>query len=1319
MSAADPTGLLKRSDLENEYQVEIKQNIDRFGEVLVLKNAEGHRIMAKEKRPSTLEDCKRDVHQAFERLKLNHPHLLRMYDYSVMREDDHYVIRGYYELADANLAIELEQRKEAKAYFAAEELRNLLVDILEIVTYLKEKKMIHGDIRPEYVMFDGESQIYKLADRLGDPSPPTKVQAKNIIRGRKLYLSPQLFFNLVHQTRCTPNFEAVRLNPYLSEGYSIGLLILEAALLEDCQCIYDLELGQIDEGTLQERMAAFAENYQDQDVGLVRAVQDLLETSEEERPDLHLLLTGLKSTPQNSECEEEPENLIFQSDRDKRGDIIEEVEEEDDQSTQQQAIQSSFRQTKVASDEVIFKEDQLMRTGKMSGGSPNQEKFQMDPKTRTISEFTSLSMNVIPQKEPSKVEEKPHIAPHIPPIKADTLAESGFDLILKEEVRQPHSKSDSFGFEPIKPIISKENIDPKAKTTNLTAKESKLDSKNETKTNSTSQEMQSDGHSSLKQSSKEEIIASKISEINKQTIASSRQTEDTSVKESSKPEDPALKQPSHRLQPSKLEEEQDWERNLAEIKFQRDEVLQGLQSLKNIHQDFYKSEEAQQQAESKHVPNIFKDEFSSGQSLHQLTPNQQLVNKVEYDSNTLIHPKSKDQAAPELKRESDSNPQLSTNLTSVIMSKASSGNQLTHQSGEAGVKEDYVRKSKFDYNLDHYMFKADLRYQEENKENMTHSSLGQKAPHIAEVDQPKPVEPAKIFTRPEQRKLDWDQTDDLMVTPKRQETIAAKQGTLPEQFRPQAPVQAAERTPQQQPNQKTFDHSTQFKAYEQTPLAEIERPQGSRAVIEGIKKTTPFTALKPGDVLINSNNKIVPQAEFSSAISKLDNRNDSTPVRELAQPSGNTEARELSSFIASASYDASERRLPQPAFYKDGQSPLQPRFDPNVALNFKKDTFVGSQNFSLTPSASQASLHVAQMPPIPQTREQVITKPAEIKFKPAEQTFTYREASINTNHIHTTHIGQTVQNVSPHPQPALTPLPPLGRAHNPIVVLSQSRVEDLKPIVIRSRSTTPIKNTMQSLASMSESFATTSGQQSLQPNSMRSTLIGARFQPEQNTSQPNQAKTRELESLFQTGPSAPAYKGFPAPVGKAYYETVSPPLGSEHQLFRPLAQSYTLGMPPQPLKTSTYTSNSSSMQRLPTAISTSTYIPAQPQHQTPPNTTPQSRSVSPLQSSIFRKPQDTLYVENQPQITYGSVFNSSVPYGSTSVFHSTHNPSHHGVMTQSQTSQTRVVHSQFVGQDSRSKSPIGQPQMTYSRVAPPDSSNGYMLAARQLPSHPY
>ena len=106
--------------------------------------------------------------------------------------------------------------------------------------------MVHGDIRPLYITYDGYE--FKLADRLGDPSSPNQVQINNINNERSLYMSNVLYEKL---TKYIGNFKKVisidnpvgtlkvRHNPYKSDIFSLGLVIVEAGNLTSVQDIYN------------------------------------------------------------------------------------------------------------------------------------------------------------------------------------------------------------------------------------------------------------------------------------------------------------------------------------------------------------------------------------------------------------------------------------------------------------------------------------------------------------------------------------------------------------------------------------------------------------------------------------------------------------------------------------------------------------------------------------------------------------------------------------------------------------------------------------------------------------------------------------------------------------------------------------------------------------------------------------------------------------------------------------------------------------------------------------------------------------------------
>lgn len=94
--------------------------------------------------------------------------------------------------------------------------------------------MIHGDLRPKYVCLETDGQPNKLADRLGNALSPSRVQIYNIKKGLSLYASPVIFNSIILRKK------KIKHNPFRSECFSLGMIILEAGLLRSVQGVYDV-----------------------------------------------------------------------------------------------------------------------------------------------------------------------------------------------------------------------------------------------------------------------------------------------------------------------------------------------------------------------------------------------------------------------------------------------------------------------------------------------------------------------------------------------------------------------------------------------------------------------------------------------------------------------------------------------------------------------------------------------------------------------------------------------------------------------------------------------------------------------------------------------------------------------------------------------------------------------------------------------------------------------------------------------------------------------------------------------------------------------
>jgi serine/threonine protein kinase len=162
-------------------------------------------------------------------------------------------------------------------------------DCLFALVHLQENNMVHADIKPELIQVPVKrGQNFQLLDRLGDPSPPNQVQLNNIKAKKPLYMSPALFSAL---TKKEPK---VRHNPFKSDIFSLGMILLEAGLLESVQQVYNQSNNEIDHEILVDLVEKFFLKY-NRNFILQEIILVMLEFSEKLRQEPIKLLKTLQS----------------------------------------------------------------------------------------------------------------------------------------------------------------------------------------------------------------------------------------------------------------------------------------------------------------------------------------------------------------------------------------------------------------------------------------------------------------------------------------------------------------------------------------------------------------------------------------------------------------------------------------------------------------------------------------------------------------------------------------------------------------------------------------------------------------------------------------------------------------------------------------------------------------------------------------------------------------------------------------------------------------------------------------------------------------
>ena len=152
--------------------------------------------------------------------------------------------------------------------------------------------MVHADIRPSLIGVPiARTDNFRLLDRLNSNMSPIEVQNDNIKRNKPLYISPILFKKLMDGKK------KIKHNPFKSDVFSLGMIILEAGLFESVQGVYDREAGEIDKDELIALVEKFIEKYPD-DFILQELLMIMLEFSPKLRQEPAALLKTIRKMQQ-------------------------------------------------------------------------------------------------------------------------------------------------------------------------------------------------------------------------------------------------------------------------------------------------------------------------------------------------------------------------------------------------------------------------------------------------------------------------------------------------------------------------------------------------------------------------------------------------------------------------------------------------------------------------------------------------------------------------------------------------------------------------------------------------------------------------------------------------------------------------------------------------------------------------------------------------------------------------------------------------------------------------------------------------------------
>lgn len=187
----------------------------RFGEIALLQERQKPEnvIFRKICQATNAEEYRAQLEIAVERQGIPSPFILQMLgflDFPPILQ-----VHAYFRYLPSNLLQHKKLLKENPLL-----LFEFLKNVLEALTCLQLLRMVHGDVRPEYVHFDEKALKFALVDRLGDNNPPNDAQLQHIRKKEPLFMSPAVFNGLCQGITEIPQ------NPFKSSVFELGMIIL-------------------------------------------------------------------------------------------------------------------------------------------------------------------------------------------------------------------------------------------------------------------------------------------------------------------------------------------------------------------------------------------------------------------------------------------------------------------------------------------------------------------------------------------------------------------------------------------------------------------------------------------------------------------------------------------------------------------------------------------------------------------------------------------------------------------------------------------------------------------------------------------------------------------------------------------------------------------------------------------------------------------------------------------------------------------------------------------------------------------------------------
>ena len=188
-----------------------------------------------------------------------------------------------FEYIKHDLSEEISTKIVQDAPYIEEDLWFFLYCIINALVYYKAFNVSHGDLKPSNI-FISQSGVYKIVDStlFNNVSSYMQIQWNpHSNQNSNIYLSPNLMKSL------SENLVQPIHNVNKSDIYTLGMIVLHMATLENCDKCYDFDNCKIKKEEVDAKLGILKKNYKEK---LFFFVKGMLFEDEKDRPDYEELL---------------------------------------------------------------------------------------------------------------------------------------------------------------------------------------------------------------------------------------------------------------------------------------------------------------------------------------------------------------------------------------------------------------------------------------------------------------------------------------------------------------------------------------------------------------------------------------------------------------------------------------------------------------------------------------------------------------------------------------------------------------------------------------------------------------------------------------------------------------------------------------------------------------------------------------------------------------------------------------------------------------------------------------------------------------------